>query len=286
MGVTRRALLTGGLLGVGGVVGVGALVEYDVLPGRTSAYDTLGLNGEPGVIPDVQGGPVRTGTLRGAAWRLFEPPDPEPGLPVVVALHGAYGSSSSLQSTLGLDRFLAASGHRFVIAGIDGGPSSYWHPRDDGSDTGALVLDSFLPLLGQQGYDVARPAFLGWSMGGYGAMLLATRLVEQGAPVGPVAATSPAVWEHLDDAAPGAFDGPDDFAEAGMFQRRDLLAGVPLRIDCGRGDPFYRSVADFADDLDAEVHFEAGAHDADYWTRVLPAQLDWLAVGLSAAGAQ
>ena len=60
--VSRRVLLASG--GAVVVVGAGgALVEYDVLPGRSRAYDLLGLNGEAGVVPDVEPGPRVEGVL-------------------------------------------------------------------------------------------------------------------------------------------------------------------------------------------------------------------------------
>ncbi len=282
MRVTRRSLLIGAAGAAGGVAGVAVAVENEVLPGRTRAYDVLGLNGEAGVVPDVAGGPVRHGSLQGSDWAIFEPPGAAPGLPVIVTLHGAGSNVGRLETNLALDKFLAASGQQFAMAAIDGG-RSYWHPRTDGSDTGALVLDAFLPLLTQLGYDVQRPGFLGWSMGGYGALLLATQRVEADLPVGPVVAVSAALSEHMTSSA---FDDEADFAKYGLFARRDLLEGLPVRIDCGRGDPFFRANEAFVDDLDAEVHFEAGAHETAYWTRVLPAELTWLGETLSAADAQ
>ena len=43
-----------------------------------------------------------------------------------------------------------------------------------------MVLDELLPMLGSMGLDTSRVGFMGWSMGGYGAMRL-------GAKLGPVA---------------------------------------------------------------------------------------------------
>jgi hypothetical protein len=285
MRLTRRGVLAGGVGAVGGVAGVGALVEYEVLPGRTQAYSLLGLNGESGVIPDVESGPLERGTLDGANWVVFNPPGRQGAGPVVIALHGAGQDIGYLVDRLALGRFLAASGQQFAIAAIDG-ESTYWHPRVGGTDTGGLVLNDFLPVLADRGFDLDRPGFLGWSMGGYGALLLAGERAEQGLPVGPVVATSPAVWESYDEVAPDAFDSAADFATYGMFGRRDLLSGLDVRVDCGRGDPFFHNVSDLVDGMDADAHFAAGAHDGAYWTRVLPDQLTWIGERISASGAE
>jgi pimeloyl-ACP methyl ester carboxylesterase len=286
MRLTRRGVLTGGVGAVGSVAGVGALVEYEVLPGRTQAYSLLGLNGDSGVIPDVETGPLDRGTLDGAHWVIFNPPGRPAAVPVVIALHGATQTIDELIDNLGVGQYLAASGQQFAIAAIDGGSSTYWHPRIGNGDPGALVLDGFLPVLADRGYDLERPGFLGWSMGGYGALLLASERADQGLSVGPVVATSPAVWEDYDETAVGAFDNAADFATYGMFGRRDLLSGLDVRVDCGRGDPFFHNVSDFVEGLDAEVHFAAGAHTGGYWRRVLPDQLDWIGQRISATGTQ
>lgn len=273
MRVTRRGLLLGSGAGVAAAAGGGALVEYDVLPGRVWAYEHLGLNGDAGRIPDVEPGELARGTLDGAAWWVSRPPGATGELPVVLALHGARMTAETLLERVGLDRFLAASGQGFAIAAIDGGDSGYWHPRADGRDPRGLVLDRFLPLLAADGLATTAPGLLGWSMGGYGALLLATGLETPG----PVLAVSPAVWSHREDAAPGAFDGAADFEEWGVFGRTDDLVGLEVRVDCGRGDPFYRNVLELEDAAPGlDVRIEAGGHDYGYWTRELPGQLAWL----------
>ena len=98
-----------------------------------------------------------------------------------------------------------------------------------------MVLDEFLPLLAEQGLDTSRVAFLGWSMGGYGAMLLGARL-GAGRTAG-ICAVSPALWTSSGAAAPGAFDGAEDYA-ANSVWGLGALNGIPLRIDCGDDDPF------------------------------------------------
>ena len=77
-------------------------------------------------------------------------------------------------------------------------------------------------MLGAQGLDTSRVGFLGWSMGGYGALLLGGRLGP--ARTAAICAVSPALWMSSGAAAPGAFDGPDDFV--GELGVRDARAGV------------------------------------------------------------
>jgi len=271
MRISRRSVLVGGAVGAGALAAGAVGVEYDVLPGRRFAYDVLGLNGPAGEIPDVAPGPLERGVIGGATWLVTRPPGTDlEGLPVVVALHGAGGTAQAVIDNLGVDRFLAASGQQFAIAAIDG-DRSYWHPRADGSDTGALIIEQFLPHLSTLGLDVDRLAFIGWSMGGYGALLLPTRL-----PVPkPACAVSPALWPSYDESAPDAFDSQSD------FDRWGLADGWPLepngvRIDCGHGDPFFHHDRDFAERAGIEFHADAGGHDDDYWKRVLPEQLTWL----------
>ena len=95
------------------------------------------------------------------------------------------------------------------MVAVDGG-GSYWHKRASGEDSGAMVLDELIPMLAAQGLDTSRVGFLGWSMGGYGALLLGARLGP--ARTAAICAVSPALWTSSGAAAPGAFDGADDYA--------------------------------------------------------------------------
>ena len=288
--LSRRGLLAGaGLLALG--VGAGAVgVNEGVLPGRSWLFHNLGLDGEDGVVPRVTPGRTISGSFtsqarlgRRCGWTIaFPPGGQKDGLPVAVVLHGRGNDHASAFSPdfLALDRFLAAAVSQgatpFALASVDGG-DSYWHARDSGEDAGAMVLEEFLPLLGNHGLDVARVGFLGWSMGGYGALTLAGKLGPD--RVAGVAAESPALWQEYEDTAPGAFDGPTDFAEATAFGRQDTLAGIPVRIDCGEGDPFYAATKEYVDGFDTPPvgGFELGDHDIGYWRRMAPAQLRFLA---------
>ncbi|TCJ30884.1 alpha/beta hydrolase-fold protein [Nocardioides jejuensis] len=255
--LTRRGALVAGVAGVAVAAGAGALVESDR-------------------VPLLSRHTVEHGTLRGAGWWLSRPAGAGDHVPVVIALHGAYNDADQWRRKIALDAAHADSGARFAIAGIDGGVHDYWHPRAVGRDPRGLVLDHFLPFLAKQGLDVSRPAWFGWSMGGYGALVLATEVERSG----PVVATSPALWSRYADAAPGAYDDEADFARwsvLGNSRRIAELSRIAVRVDCGESDPFVPGVHELQRELpSAQVHWRPGAHDASYWKRVLPAQLAWL----------
>ena len=109
----------------------------------------------------------------------------------------------------GLAQAVEAGLPPFAVVAVDGG-GSYWHKRASGEDSGAMVLDELIPMLDSQGLDTSRVGFLGWSMGGYGALLLGARLGP--ARTAAICAVSPALWTSSGATAPGAFDGADDYA--------------------------------------------------------------------------
>jgi pimeloyl-ACP methyl ester carboxylesterase len=278
MRVSRRGVLAGLGLATAGVAGAGTLVEYDVLPGRPLAHRLLGLDGEAGHVPDAEPGPRATGTLPSdhvdtdPGYVLLYPPGAKPGdpLPTVVLPHGAHSSAARKIDSMGLDRFLAASGRRLALAAVDGGDHSYWHARADGQDAGAMVLEDFFPFLHSLGLDPQ--ALWGWSMGGSGALALSA--TEAGRQLGGVMAVSPALFPSFDDASPDAFD------DRGQYDDVMALIRSPrpwTRVDCGTGDPFYRNDLEVLDGLDVETHYSPGAHDTAYWTRVAGSELAWLA---------
>ncbi len=282
---TRRGLLLAGG-GLAAAATTGVLVEYDVLPGRTPVHELLGLTGDPGTIPDAEPGERDEGRFTSSYvdvdphWVISHPPGVSPGerLPVVVALHGAGRTAEAWFDELGVDQFLAASGHRFAVAAVDGGLRSFWHERSDGQDAGRMLHEEFLPLLADRGLAVA--GVIGWSMGGLGGLALGSRLADAG-EARPVLAVSPALWPAYDQVSTVlAFDDESQYDACMGLARAELVAGT--RVDCGTGDPFYRDVREVLDGADVEEHFEPGAHEPAYWTRVLPGQLDWLAARVSA----
>ena len=73
-----------------------------------------------------------------------------------------------------------------------------------------MVLDELIPMLSSQGLDTSRVGFLGWSMGGYGALLLGAQ-ARAGTHRRDLRG-QPGVVDVVRRDRPGAFDGADDYA--------------------------------------------------------------------------
>ena len=136
-----------------------------------------------------------------------------------------------------------------------------------------MVLTELLPLLDGQALDTSRVAFLGWSMGGYGALLLGARL--GAARTAAICAVSPALWMSYGATAPGAFDSADDWSANTVFGL-PALASIPIRVDCGDSDPFFSATKQFIAQLPTPPSgsFSPGGHDRGFWSAQLPAELD------------
>ncbi|MCW2570843.1 MAG: putative esterase [Frankiales bacterium] len=135
-----------------------------------------------------------------------------------------------------------------------------------------MILDELLPVLDRQGLRTEHLGLGGWSMGGYGALLLAERLGPSRVAV--CAVDSPALWTRAGDSAPGAFDGKADFAGHDVIAQHPQLAGIPVRIACGTSDPFLPGVKAFLRAVPAAQHeLSSGGHDVAFWQHAAPAQL-------------
>ncbi len=234
------------------------------------------------------GGPAldrRSGALRSAhwpgrdiRWQLVMPQERgDTAPPVVVVLHGKGGDASHAFRIVHLDDHVARTG--LAVASVDGG-DHYWHARSSGVDPGSMVVDDFLPLVREQTGYAGPVAFLGWSMGGYGSLLLASRLGPD--RVGAVVAESAALWTEPGSSAAGAFDDREDFVAHDVFARTEVLRRIPVRLDCGTADPFVTGNRAFARALpSALATFDDGGHTARYWQEHGRAQLDWVATRLT-----
>ncbi len=206
------------------------------------------------------------------------PPGHTGTLRPVIALHGMDGDANQMVE-IGvpetLARLVKEGKPPFAVVSVDGG-NTYWHKRADGTDSGAMVLDELLPMLSTMGFDTSRVGFMGWSMGGYGALHL-------GAKLGPsrtagICAISPALFGSFDDTTPGAFDSADDWAQNSVVGL-PALNSIPLRVDCGLFDRFYPAARQFVAQLKSAPagSFSIGGHDMVYWRMQLPGELAWLA---------
>jgi poly(3-hydroxybutyrate) depolymerase len=211
--------------------------------------------------------------------------------PVVVSLHGKGGDAFATFGGLHLHDHIVETG--LAVAAVDGG-NYYWHARrsestgdDDISpdtppcDTGAMVRDDFIPMLGRMGLDVRRLGFTGWSMGGYGALLLSETMGSDA--VAAVAPMSAALWVQPGLSAPGAFDDAEDWERHDVFSRRARFADIPIRLACGTSDPFYAADKAFVDGFpstaayDVTGVFDPGVHNTAFWASHGEGQMRFLA---------
>ncbi|MDR3661687.1 MAG: alpha/beta hydrolase-fold protein [Mycobacterium sp.] len=295
--LTRRAVLrlgVGAAAGAAGAFALGSTVNRPAVTAQPVTMTSVGapLAPPPPLAPAAQepAPTYLTGSFisqaRGGVstnWAIARPPGQTTPLRPVIALHGK-GSDAATVMAGGVEQGLAqavADGlPPFAVVAVDGG-GGYWHKRASGEDSGAMVLDELIPLLASQGLDTSRVGFLGWSMGGYGALLLGARL--GAARTAAICAVSPALWTSSGATAPGAFDGSDDFA-ANSVWGLPALGSIPVRIDCGDSDPFYSATKQFIGQLPhgAAGGFSPGGHDASFWSAQLPAEISWLAPLLTA----
>ncbi|HRW17622.1 MAG TPA: alpha/beta hydrolase-fold protein [Dermatophilaceae bacterium] len=251
----RRALLAGAA-GWAGTLALAGACGTPTPPGARERSGTLATSRWPGQTP---------------RWRLLRPdPAAVPAPPLVVALHGRGGGADDA-FRLGLPAAAVQAG--LAMASVDGG-ETYWHPRR-GSDTAGMVLHDLLPLVQAEGVAPAPIGVLGWSMGGYGALWLAASAPES---VGAAAGLGSALWTSPGASAAGAFDDRDDFVSHDVFARRSALAQRPVRLACGRADPFLAANRAFAAGLPAgALAVDDGGHDDDFWrARGIPL-LSWFA---------
>jgi len=255
------------------VVGGGAFE----LAGPDRILRDVGLRADPVRSLPASHWPIGEGALVSshlpapAAWAMARPPGDAPLDGALVCLHGQGGDERFPFDVVRVHDVVAESGLRLGVAAVDGGTTSYWHARADGSDAGRMVLDDFVPLVRERlGTD--RVAVIGWSMGGFGALRLAQ---ESPSTFDAVVACSPALWREVRESPFGAFDGADDFAATNLFAHHDHLDPRRIRVDCGEADSFVVNARAFARALGprATSTFAPGGHDALFWRWVAPREV-------------
>ena len=271
--VSRRTLLVGSVGAGVALAGVGVGLGTGVLPGAGHLGRALADEGPAGVIPDVP--PGRTtleqveSTARGRSVGLFTAvPDGHgdgAGLPVCLVLHGASATTADY-NRFGLAQFLTAAVRAgappFVLVGADGG-QTFW-TGGPGDDPQAMLRHELPVWCTARGFDPARIALYGWSMGGFGALRYAE--LNPGQPRA-VAALSPAV------------SGGD-----AVFAGVTALHGDRTALWCGDADPLSPAVHALAAKVPggaAVAAWDKGAHTRDYWNRITPAAFAFVGAGLA-----
>lgn len=271
--VTRRRLLVGGALAVVGG-GAALAVTGDLpLPRRVRAR----LNDPHGTIPAAAVGEVSLdqvhSTVRGREVGLFTAVPAGhgdgAGLPVCIVLHGASATTADFAG-FGLPEFLTAAVEAgvppFVLVGVDGGRTRW---EGDGTDDPQRMLRDEVPgWCDERGFDATRIAAHGWSMGGYGALLLAA---EHPGWLRSVAVLSPAVG-------------------GGRLARVvDRLDGDRIALWCGEDDQLLGAVRDLEAAIPggpALAAYGEGAHTRGYWNTVTPAALAFVGESLRDASGE
>lgn len=307
--LNRRRLLFGAAAAItvaaGAGVGLIQLAEAGIIPGKGVLDEHLGhCDAE---VPPVHATPGEivagsfASTLRGTRvnFRVAYPPGFPPGakLPVCLVLHGfaanevdALGAGdypAYLAQVVGAAPTGGAGGAAtglapFALASVAGG-NGYWHPHP-GDDPLGMLIHEFLPLLGTRGLMVDHPAVLGYSMGGFGALLCG---LTQPGRFAHIEASSPAFWRSYDEANrvnPGAFSSPTDWAQYGnILARAADLDTLPMNIYVGASDDFEPAISALRSRLTnpAAVHISQGCHDERFWQHTAPAQLTQISAALA-----
>lgn len=286
--VSRRSLLLGGLGAVVVAGGAGVFVERNTPTVRR----LLGGCGSTPAVPrsdyTMTTGILRSTALRGdVPWAVATPAGHRPGdgTPVVLCLPGRGGATDAVMTGVGLPGFATAAGVRLALVAPGGGDSLYWHPRADGRDPLGFLLDELLPFVEKRfgvGGTRNRRATLGWSMGGFGALLVAQQRPEL---VAAAVGMSPAVFPSYGAARsghPDTFDSTHDWQTYGVWPHLDDLGAVAVRVDCGDGDPFAPTARELLRRIPGVTgHIGSGCHDAAFWRRMAPTELRFLAAHLT-----
>ena len=263
MKIPRRTLLIAGTAVAGGAA----------LAGWSRLYP----GSDPVVVPDVPLGDERLERPASAARRQdvdFYTAVPDGhgdgrGLPVCLVLHGASTTAADFPR-LGLGRFLTEAVRRgakpFVLAGATGDRLS-WRPSDV-DDPQRMVHEEIPRWCRDRGFDTTRLAACGWSMGGYGSLLLAE--------------TFPGFLRAVAAFSPAVSPGIDVVTGAGR------LRGTPIGLWCGRQDGLLDDVQELERALPAPKaagSYEDGRHNFGYWSRCLPAAFSFISASLHAPAA-
>jgi S-formylglutathione hydrolase FrmB len=217
--------------------------------------------------------------------------------PLLILLHGRHDpsrlswlipSKTGPESMLS-NRFfqgLARLGARApVVVLLNGGGHSYYHDRRDGPWASMILHEAIPDAVRRFGTTKGRIAIGGESMGGYGALHIASLRPREFCAVG---GHSAALWESAGQTAPGAFDDAADYARNDAFTaaRRGAFDHLRVWIDGGDSDPFRAADAALVGLLrrhrvNVTYHVWPGGHTGSYWNSHMGAYLRFYASALA-----
>ena len=281
MTVRRRTFLIGGLAAGAAAVGGAGIVTAQNLHGTRRFLHHHGIvKGPDPAEPSADTGAVDYRTIPGPRgdvnYGLYTPPKAVTA--VVYCLHGRGGNRHDAFDGIELHRYIAERKLPWAVASLDGG-EAYWHRRANGSDTQRDLLEVLVPFVESKANPLKR-AVIGWSMGGYGALLLGETHPDDFAAV---VASAPALWSSFGATAPGAFDDAADFKANDVLGGTSRLVQPSVRVDCGADDPFAPMVRELrrrVPSISGGIH--DGFHDDESWRSYVPGQLDFLQTRLDA----
>jgi enterochelin esterase-like enzyme len=124
------------------------------------------------------------------------------------------------------------------------------------------VLNRAIPDAQRRFHTKGKVAIGGISMGGYGALHIASLRPQEFCAVG---GHSAALWRRAGAAAPGAFDNADDYRRNNVFRAVSKLKKTTVWLDVGDQDSFKAADSELARKLSVVLHVYPGAHDSAYW---------------------
>ncbi|MFL5929199.1 MAG: alpha/beta hydrolase [Gaiellaceae bacterium] len=181
------------------------------------------------------------------------------GNQLVVLLHGRGAGPQQFISNA-LFAGLAPAGSPVVVM-LNGGDHSYWHDRANGK-WASMVLNRAIPDAQRRFHTKGKVAIGGISMGGYGALHIASLRPRAFCAVG---GHSAALWRNFKATAPGAFDNGEDYTANSVFRAISKLKKTNVWLDVGNDDPFKGADAALARKLSVVLHVFPGGHDRAYW---------------------
>lgn len=186
-------------------------------------------------------------------------------------LHGRGSNQESVVTPEFYDALRAHGSNAPVVILPFGGESSYYHDRADGDWERYLVFEVLDQVADVVPFDRDAVAVGGISMGGFGALNVASEYPAEFCAVG---AHSPAIFMSAGETAEGAFDDAADFDDHDLVTRfADGPAGLgqmPIWMDIGSEDPFLagtRAVMESLAEGGADIVYNIwpGGHNDAYW---------------------